>query len=124
MACLFISASSRRFFFSSACIMACLFISASSRRFFFSSASLAFFSASSLRSLSSSSFFCWANFFLLLGSDLLALGLFFLEPLQFFLLFATLFAPFVDVFPQLFVEFTLLFLSLEEQLREYINCSS
>merc|ERR1712055_1207856 len=56
------------------------------------------------------------QFFLLLGSDLLALGLFFLEPLQFFLLFATLFAPFVDVFPQLFVEFTLLFLSLEESL--------
>merc|ERR1719331_1763625 len=35
-----------------ACIISCLFISASSRRFFFSSASLAFFSASSLRSLS------------------------------------------------------------------------
>merc|ERR1711963_463874 len=56
------------------------------------------------------------QFFLLLGSDLLALGLFFLEPLQFFLLLATLFAPFVDVFPQLFVEFTLLFLCLEESL--------
>ena len=39
-----------------ACIISCLFISASSRRFFFSSASLAFFSASSLRSLSSSSY--------------------------------------------------------------------
>merc|ERR1712203_212731 len=44
-------------------LLPCLQLSASSRRFFFSSASLAFFSASSLRSLSSSSFFCWANFF-------------------------------------------------------------
>ena len=46
-----------------ACIMACLFFSASSKRFLFSSASLAFLSASSFLNRSSSSFFCWANFF-------------------------------------------------------------
>merc|ERR1712223_1875556 len=46
-----------------ACIMACLFFSASSKRFLFSSASLAFLSASSFLNRSFSSFFCRANFF-------------------------------------------------------------
>merc|ERR1712218_306793 len=54
-----------------ACIMACLFFSASSKRFLFSSASLAFLSASSFLNRSSSSFFCWANFFSLLCFALL-----------------------------------------------------
>ena len=53
------------------------------------------------------------QFLFLFGPDLLALGLFFLEPLQFFFLLFPLFAPFIDIVPQLFVEFTLLFLGLE-----------
>merc|ERR1719150_2472991 len=56
------------------------------------------------------------QFLFLLGSDLLAFGLFFLEPLQFFFLLATLLAPFVNVFPKLFIEFTLLLFGLQESL--------
>merc|ERR1712072_581682 len=56
------------------------------------------------------------QFLFLLGPDLLAFGLFFLEPLQFFFLLATLLAPFVNVFPKLFIEFTLLLFCLQESL--------
>merc|ERR1719412_1312311 len=56
------------------------------------------------------------QFLFLLSSDLLALGLLFLEPLQFIFLLGALFAPFVDVFPKLFIQFTLLLLGFQESL--------
>ncbi len=112
----------------------CRLASASSSLFFFSSASFAFFSASSFRIFSSSSFFCWASFFscsalrttssvsrkatttfrsvfaqkcYLLYSvpDLLALGLFVLQPLELLLLLPALLPPFVDVLPQLKIKY-------------------
>merc|ERR1712141_827325 len=55
------------------------------------------------------------QFLFLFGPDLLAL-------LQFFLLLFPLFAPFIDIVPQLFVEFTLLFLGLEASSPTRIRC--
>merc|ERR1712037_679671 len=62
------------------------------------------------------------QFLFLFGPDLLALGLFFLEPLQFFLLLFPQFAPFIDIVPQLFVEFTFLFLGLDLSSRTRCRC--
>merc|ERR1719412_1780387 len=107
-----------------AAIISWRFLSASSSLFFFSSASRAFFSASSLRTRSSSSRFWAASFFscsarisfllacflahallllallggqllLLLGADLLPLGLLLLHALELFLLLLALVPPLV-----------------------------
>merc|ERR1719225_687151 len=53
-------------------------------------------------------FLLLGEFLLLLSTDLLPLGLLFLQPLQLLLLLGALLPPLVDVLPQLLVQLTLL----------------
>merc|ERR1719317_832040 len=127
ISCLLRSASSSAFFFARA---SASFFSASSWRSFSSSALfcwVSFFScsiltsfllacfsfsllssSSSWRSFSSSALFCWVSFFLLLNSNLLPLGLFLLQPLEFLLFLCSFIPPLVDVLLQLIIQLALL----------------